>query len=93
MEKISKVYYQELDDKVCTVQEAGEFYFHFNLIGSHTLFHEQYEKHELSQMNLKNKVIGEAIKKNEIEGRPKVDSSILAISSLKNKVIIVADIK
>ena len=92
MTKISKVYYEELDSNVCTVEEAGEFYYHFNLLDTNISFQE-YEKYELNQINLKNKIIGDAVKNNEIVGRPRIDSSVLAISSLKNKVIVVADIK
>jgi hypothetical protein len=92
MGKISKVFYKEIDDTECTAQEAGEFYYHFNLISSHILFHKDYEKFELAQINLKNKTLGDIINDSGTQVRPKVGSSILAISSLKNKVILIADI-
>jgi hypothetical protein len=93
MGKISKVYYEEIKPEECTVKDAGEFYYHFNLVSSHTMFHDDYEKYEIGQMNLKNKIIGDVINREIIDGRPVVNTSILAISSLKNKVIIIADVK
>lgn len=92
MGKISKVIYIEIKSTSCTVKEAGEFYYHFNLISSHDLFHVDYEKYELSQIDLKNKTLGSIIHSNELSERPKINSSILAISSLKNKVVLIADI-
>ena len=52
MAKICKVFYAEIDPKVCTMQEAGEYYYHFNLLGSHEMFHESYEQHEKKQVDL-----------------------------------------
>lgn len=91
MGKISKVFYKEVDPDTCSIKEAAEFYYYFNLIGSHEMFREDYEKYEISQAALKNKTIADAIKVDGSE-RPVINSSVLAISSLKNKVVIVADI-
>ena len=92
MGKISKVFYQEIETTECTVQGAGEFYFHFNLISSSDVFHKDYERFEQAQIDLKNKILGDIINSNEFRERPKVSSSVLTISSLKNKVILIADI-
>lgn len=89
MGKISKVFYAEIKPEACTVQEAGEFYYHFNLIGVHEMFHDPYEEYETNQIKLKNKSLGEII--SQSDERPKVGSAILAISSVKNKVILMAD--
>lgn len=91
MGKISKVFYTEIKPEECTVQEAGEFYYHFNLISAHEMFHDDYEKYEIGQIQLKNKTLGEAISQKGMVQRPKVGSSVLAISSVKNKVILIAD--
>ena len=37
MAKISRVFYAEIDPKVCTTTEAGEYYYHFNLLGTHEM--------------------------------------------------------
>lgn len=92
MGKISKVFYEEIKPESCTIKEAAEFYYHFNLVGSHEFFHKDYEDYELAQINLKNKILGDTVANNKEKERPKVGTSILAISSLKNKVIIIADI-
>ena len=65
MGKISKVVYQEIDGTECTVQEAGEFYYHFNLISSSDLFHKDYERFEQAQIDLKNKTLGSIINDDE----------------------------
>lgn len=92
MGKISEVYYEEIDPNVCTLEEAGEFYYHFNLLGSNSMFHNDYEKYEARQIDIRNKAIGDAKKCGDIKGHSRIDSSILAISSLKNKVVIITNI-
>lgn len=90
MGKISKVFYQEVDPNICSIKEAAEFYYHFNLMGAHEMFLADYEKYEISQAALKNKTIADAIKNNS--ERPLVNSSVIAISSLRDKVVIIANI-
>lgn len=91
MGKISKIFYTEIKPEACTVQQAGEFYYHFNIVSIHTMFHDDYEEYEMNQIQLKNKTLGDAISQEKMDGRPKVGSSVLAISSIKNKVILIAD--
>lgn len=93
MGKISKVFYKEIDNNVCSIDEAAKFYYHSNLIGIHEMFHNDYEEYELSQLNLKNKIIGDAIKNCEVEGNINSNNTMMAISSLKDKVIIIAEIR
>ena len=90
MGKISKVFYEEVPSDVCTVTEAAAYYYHFNLLSSHEMFHEDYEKYELSQAAVKSNVLGSIVANNN--ERAKVSSSLLAISSLKNKVVVIADV-
>jgi len=93
MGKITSVYYQEIDPKIVDIQTAGEFYYNHNLLDVHEMFHDDYERSEIEQLNLRNILLGEAIKCEDIQGNVKVDSSILAISSLKNKVVLVAELR
>lgn len=87
--KISKVFYKELDTDI---REAGEFYFNYNMLPIHEMFHDAYEESETKQINLRNQILGEEIRAGNIDGKVKVESTILAISSLKNKVIILTNI-
>ncbi len=92
MGKISKVFYTEIRPEICTVKESAEFYYHFNLVASHESFLKGYEDYETNQINLKNKILGDVVANIEGKERPKVGSSILAISSLKQKVVLIADV-
>lgn len=91
MGKINSVYYEEIDPKLCTVKDAGEFYFHFNLVGQHEIFQEGYERYEQSQIALRNKVLGDAMRRGDMQTHPKVHSTAFAISSLRSKAIIVTE--
>ena len=90
---ISKVFYKEIDENIADINTAGEFYFNYNMLNVHEMFHADYEESEMKQINLRNQIIGEEIRQGNIEGRIRVDNSILAVSSLKNKVILLADIQ
>jgi len=92
MSKISEIYYEEINPSTITIQKAGEFYYHFNLVGVHSMFHDEYEKYEMDQLNIRNKVIGDAIKRGDIKGSIRTDKSMIAISSLKNKVVMIAEL-
>ena len=90
---ITRVYYEEIDPSTISVQTAGEYYYYANLIGVHEMFHNAYENYETDQINIRNKIIGEAIKRGDIENSIRSDKSMVAISSIKNKVILIADLK
>ena len=93
MGKISKVLYQEIDHSRCAINTAGEFYYYSNLIGASDTFNSEYVNYEFNQIKLKNAILGDLINsKNMGECRVKIGSSVLGISSLKNKVILIADI-
>jgi hypothetical protein len=90
MGKISKVFYQEIDPKVCSTSQAGEYYCHSNLLGIHDQLNDDYENYEYQQLQLRNNVIGEAMN-NGIKDI-KLNSAMIAVSSMKNKVVLLADI-
>lgn len=89
MAKICKVFYAEIDPKVCTMQEAGEYYYHFNLLGSHEMFHESYEQHEKKQVDLRNSVISQAMKNGELPSHPVMNSTIFGVSAMKQKPVLI----
>jgi len=58
---IKEVYYEEIDPLLITMEEAGEFYYHTNLIGIHSMFHNDYETYEINQINIRNKIVRSVI--------------------------------
>lgn len=92
MGKITEVYYEEVDPSEIDLRTAGEFYFNTNLIQISPLFFEGYEVTEDKQLRARNRLLAKAM---EHDGIPElnISTSMLAISSLKNKVILVAEKK
>lgn len=91
MGKISDVHYHEIDEKECSLKEAADFYFYYNLIGVDPSIISEYENYEEMQINLKNKILGKAFNNNEIPRHPRLNTSLLGISSLKGKPILVTE--
>ena len=91
MSKISEVYYEEISKEECTPIEAAEFYYLFNLIDADKTFYEEYENHEMKQLKLRNRLLGNAVKNNTIPKPPKMDTALLGISSLKNQMILISE--
>ena len=89
MGKISKTYYEVIDSDILNITEAGEFYYHNNVISLHPMFHKEYEEYEINQLNVKHNLIGEALKRNDIERPINMNDTILGISAIKNKVILI----
>jgi hypothetical protein len=89
MSKITEVYYTEINEM--TAKEAAAFYYHYNLINVSEVFHEDYIKYEENQIALRNKILGDAYKNNEIPRHPKTNTSIFGISSLKNKPVLITE--
>ena len=83
--KIAKIHYEETD---ADLRKSAEFYFYHNLINVHDMFHKPYEASEIDQMVLKQKLLGRVV--GEIDGKIKLDQSMLAVSSLKNKVVLIS---
>lgn len=91
MGKITDVHYHEINEKECSLQEAAEYYFYYNLLGIDASILPEYEKYEESQIQLKNKILGDAYNNKEIPKHPKMNTALLGISSLKGKPIIVTE--
>jgi hypothetical protein len=89
MNKIQEIYYEELDNDICSIEEAGQYYYYSNYLDDEN--YPEYEKYEMNQIKLRNIIIGNAKKRGDIEN-VKVDSSILALSTLKNKVVLFVDV-
>lgn len=92
MAKISKVFYAEIDPRVCDTREAGEFYYHFNLLNVDDSFHKSYEEYEQRQVELRNSVISQAMKNGELPVHPRMNTTVFGISSIKQKSILITEI-
>jgi hypothetical protein len=92
MGKISNIFYTEIDPEICSINDAAKYHYHFNLIKYHQMFQDEYERYETIQIKLRNTLIGNAIKSGEINGHPKLMSTIFGISSKKNKAVIITEI-
>ena len=88
MGKISEIYYREIDPTILSIYEAGKFYYYYNLIGVSEQFDKAYEEYETSQIQLKNIILNEEIKLGNIKPSIRVNDSVLGISSIKDKVVI-----
>lgn len=91
MGRISNVYYDEIDRDTCSMMTAGEFYYHYNLMGVHPMFIPEYEDYELSQITMRNKIIGDAMDRGDLVNHPKMNTTIFGVSSLKNKAVIMTE--
>lgn len=92
MGKISEVLYCEIDPDKCSVLKASEYYYYLNLIGVDPRIHPEYEVYELGQMNLRNGVIGDYIRKNNLNIHPKMNTCIFGVSSLRQRAVVIAEI-
>lgn len=91
MGRISNVFYEEIDCDKCSIMTAGEFYYHYNLMGVHPMFVPEYEDYELSQITTRNKIIGDAMTRGDLRKHPKMNTTIFGVSSIKNKAVIVTE--
>ena len=89
MSNITEVFYSTIDEM--TSKEAAAFYYHYNLISSSEVFHEDYIKYEEQQISIRNKLLGNACKNNEKPRHPNVNSTIFGISSLKSKPVLITE--
>lgn len=90
MGKISDVFYTDIHKNDCTIMQAAEFYYYYNLIDKPCILPE-YEAYEENQINIRNKILGEAINNGKLQIHPKTNTTIFGISSLKNKAILVVE--
>lgn len=91
MGKISKVFYEVVDNSVCSIMDSGEYYYHYNIMGLNASTAQEYEEYEESQIAIRNKIIGDAIKRHDILEHPKMNTTIFGVSSMKHKTIIVTE--
>ena len=89
MSKITEVFYLPIDEM--SSKEAAAFYYHYNLINVSEVFHEDYMRYEEKQFAIRNKLLGNAYKNNELPRHPIVNSTIFGISSLKNKPVLITE--
>lgn len=91
MGKISEVLYKTVEPDVCTIEKASEFYYHYNMIDTNDSCRSEYEKYETDQINIKNKIIGDALRQGELPRYPDVNSIIFGISSILNKPVLIVE--
>lgn len=89
MSKISEVFYSEMND--LKEEEVVDFYYHYNLIGESEVFHEGYIDYEERNVNIQNKILGEAYKNRIIPKHPKMNKVLISVSTMKNKPVIIAE--
>lgn len=91
MGKISNVYLAVVDPNDCSVEKAGEYYYLYNLLGTHEMFEDEYEMHEAEQLKLKNQIIKAAIDSGELPSRPNLNTTMLGISSIHDREVLVVE--
>jgi hypothetical protein len=91
MGKISEIYYEEVDPAIIDPEFTGEYYYYFNLAKVSDELQEEFIMYEDNQTILKNKIFGLAKKRNDISYSSKLCNAMFAISSLKNKVVLITD--
>lgn len=90
MSKIKNVFYTEIDEKDCSLEQSGEFYYHFNMMNLNDSFRDAYEEYEEKQLELRNSIIGNNI--SNMRRHPIINSTIFGISSIKDKTILVVEL-
>lgn len=90
---IKKILYVGVPNDVCTPERAASSYWNYSMLD---VLPEngvkQFEEFEIAQMNMKNQVLSDEIKKhNEIH--PDVDRSIIALSSMRDEVVILCELR
>lgn len=92
MSNISEVLYTEISEDVYSTNKAGEYYFHFNMLGVDPIFSESYMDYEQEHTRVRNKAIKDAMKEIGEDLHPKMNTLIFGISAIKNKPIVVVEI-
>lgn len=91
MGKISTVLYEKISEDNLTTKKAGEYYYLYNMLGKTLDIDHQYIEYETDQFELRNRIIRNAVSTKTIPNHPKVDNTILGISSLHNYPVIVVE--
>lgn len=91
MGKISKVYYQEMDDNVADIVKANECYNNFNITMLGDQWVDVYKNYIGYLIQEKNMAIHTILVRDGIDRWPKLNLTSFAVSGLKNKAVIIAE--
>ena len=91
MGKISKCFYRLLEEEDCSVREAADFYFYSNMMTANDDYMKFYEDYDIKQTNRKNHILGEVLIEEGLSNKVKAHTTNLAISTMKNRVVIYSD--
>lgn len=89
---ISEIYYEQIDPQIASPMEMARFYYLYNLIGVSDIFEEAYINHEIKQLSIRNNVIRTAMRAGRMPNHPKIDTTMLGISPLYNKSVLIVDV-
>lgn len=92
MGKISNVIYTDVDPRDYDTQESSEFYWYQNMMGLDNKIDEEYLNYESKQLRTRNRLIRDIIKNENPYYRPNMSNVIFGSSSVRKKVIIVAEV-
>lgn len=90
MGKISKVLYEVCDDY--SIENAAQYYFYSNVIGMNDKVDNLFGKYYENELKVKNSMIQKAVKASNVTSPISAGSAFMAISSVKNKPVILAEI-
>ena len=90
MSDISKVFYQEIPGDEGDIIKAARYYYLMNMLGLSPQINQEFEKHELTSSRIRNRILGDAIRKGECVN-PKLDTAIMGISPVHKKVVVMVD--
>jgi hypothetical protein len=90
MGKISKVEYRELRDEEYTKEDMAEYFYLYNILGVDSSIINEIENYNYKQFSMRDKVLRD-IKSRNKDIIPK--NYILALSSLKNKPVLLVNVR
>jgi hypothetical protein len=91
MGKISKCFYREIDPRDCSVEHAAEFYFYSNMMTASEHYMQKYEDYDIIQTKRKDALLGIFMREENLLDKVRTNTATLAISTMKDKVILYAD--
>ncbi|MCM1439776.1 MAG: hypothetical protein NC131_11345 [Roseburia sp.] len=92
MSNIKKIYYSKIPESEITPGAMSDYYYLANMSGVHADIREEFVDHETRSVQLRNRLLGEAIRNANCPKSIDLNSSTLGISSIQNAVILMADI-
>ena len=90
---ITPVIYEEISNELCSTEEASRYYFYQNAIGICDKIYDEYESYELEQIQMRNKVVSNAIRSENLQMVPDLDTTVFGVSGIKNKVVLITELK